>query len=169
MLTSHATRYVSEATFGDHVGGLLISQAHCEEIFEGTNCIDAVHMEPLDSDMFESPAQKRDAYRNAQRIRANVMKLVHAFKRDDMQIKLQREFRDVYNRPQQNELSSFTNQFDKTKSLWYTKLATSLEEHNRMQEQVETSSKRVKELSEQLKVKKENLEKYVKESKEAKE
>ena len=38
-----------------------------------------------------------------------------------------------------------------------------------MQEQVETSSKRVKELSEQLKVKKENLEKYIKESKEAKE
>ena len=38
-----------------------------------------------------------------------------------------------------------------------------------MQDQVETSSKRVKELSEQLKVKKENLEKYIKESKEAKE
>jgi len=44
-----------------------------------------------------------------------------------------------------------------------------LEEHNRMQEQVEMSSKRVKELDQQLKAKKDNLDKYVKESKEARE
>ena len=55
------------------------------------------------------------------------------------------------------------------KQLWFTKLGTSMEDHVRMQEQVETSSKRVKELTEQLKVKKDNLEKYIKESKEAKE
>ena len=44
-----------------------------------------------------------------------------------------------------------------------------MEEHNRMQEQVEMSSKRVKELDQQLKAKKDNLDKYVKESKEARE
>lgn len=38
-----------------------------------------------------------------------------------------------------------------------------------MTEQVDTSSKRVKELTEQLKLKSDNLVKYVKESKEAKE
>ena len=46
-------------------------------------------------------------------------------------------------------------------------MATSLEEHNRMTEQVELSKKRVKELEAALKVKKDNLDKYVKESKEA--
>ena len=78
----------AEASFGEQVGGLLISQAFCEDTFEKTNCIDTVHMEPLDSEMFDTPADKREAYRNAQRIRSNVMKLVHAFKRDDMQAKL---------------------------------------------------------------------------------
>ncbi len=85
-------------------------------------------------------------------------------------VKLQREFRDQLSRQQPTgEIANFTNQFEKTKQLWFTYLATSFEEDARMQEQVETSSKRVKELTEQLKIKKENLEKFIKESKEAKE
>ena len=94
---------------------------------------------------------------------------MHHFRREDMQNKLHREFRDLANKPSNNEISNFEKQFENMKSLWFTKLATSMEDHVRMQEQVETSSKRVKELTEQLKVKKDNLEKYIKESKEAKE
>ena len=56
-------------------------------------------MEPLDSDLFEGPA-RREAIRNSQRIQSNILKLVHVFRRDDMQTKLQKEFRDVFNRPQ---------------------------------------------------------------------
>ena len=44
-----------------------------------------------------------------------------------------------------------------------------MEENNRMMEAVETSSKYVKDLADQLKQKKENLDKYVKNSREAKE
>ena len=126
-------------------------------------------MEPLDSEEFENTQARNEAYRNANKIKSNILKLVHIFRRDDMLAKLQREFREVINRPQQNEIASFYQVFQKTQQLWQTKLSTSLEEHNRMVEQVETSSKRVKELSEQLKVKKDNLDKYLKESKEAKE
>jgi hypothetical protein len=62
-----------------------------------------------------------------------------------MQAKLQKEYRDV--RPQTSEIEKFNLTFDKTKQLWFTKLGTSLEDHNRMQEQVELSGKRVKDLS----------------------
>ena len=128
-------------------------------------------MDDLDQDAgnWESGQQRREAIKNAGAIKSNLLKLVHIFRRDDMQTKLTREFRDTVNRPQQNEINNFALQFEKTKGLWDTKLATSLEEHTRMQEQIETSSKRVKELKDQLKVKTENLEKFQKESKEAKE
>ena len=46
--------FILEGSFGDEIGGLLVSQAQCEETFESTNCIDSVHMEPLNSEMFES-------------------------------------------------------------------------------------------------------------------
>jgi len=151
------------------VGGLLNSQAECEKDFEQVNVIDAVHMEPLDSEMFESGHDRRAAQRNAAAIKSNILKLVHHFRRDDMQAKLHREFRDLANKPSSNEITNFEKQFENMKQLWFTKLGTSMEDHTRMQEQVETSSKRVKELTEQLKVKKDNLEKYIKESKEAKE
>ena len=159
------------AAFGDQVGGLLNSQAECEKDFEATNVRDAVHMEPLysDSDLFENKNERNAARRNAQTIKSNILKLVHHFHRDDMQAKLHREFRDLANKPSNNEITNFEKQFENMKQLWFTKLGTSMEDHVRMQEQVETSSKRVKELTEQLKVKKDNLEKYVKESKEAKE
>ena len=124
-----------------------------------------MHMEPLNSEMFENGNDRREAYKNAMTIKSNVLKLVHFFRRDDMQTKLMREFRDVANRLQQNEIQNFTGHFEKTKQLWFTKLATSLEDHNRMQEQVELSQKRVRELSDQLKAKKENLDKYDRESK----
>ena len=55
------------------------------------------------------------------------------------------------------------------KELWNIKLQTSMEENNRMMEAVEHSNKRVKELGEQLKQKKDNLDAYIKNSREAKE
>mmetsp|Transcript_22825 Transcript_22825/g.28296 ORF Transcript_22825/g.28296 Transcript_22825/m.28296 type:complete len:184 (+) Transcript_22825:23-574(+) len=136
------------AAFGEHIGSLLNSEAECEKDFETVNVLDAVKMEPLDSDMFESGHDRRAAYRNAHQIKSNILKLVHIFRRDDMQAKLSREFRDLANKPTNNEIANFEKQFENMKSLWFTKLATSFEEHNRMQEQVETSSKRVKELTE---------------------
>ena len=75
---------VVEGSFGDEIGGLLVSQAQCEETFESTNCIDSVHMEPLNSEMFETGQNKRDAYRNAMQIKSNILKLVRIFRRDDM-------------------------------------------------------------------------------------
>ena len=47
--------------FGEQIGGLLNSQAECEKDFETVNVIDAVHMEPLDSEMFESGHDRRAA------------------------------------------------------------------------------------------------------------
>ena len=126
----------AEASFGEELGGLLASQAQCEEMFERTNCIDAVHMEPLDSEIFETVHQRHDAIRNAQQIKVNILKLVRKFRRDDLLAKLMKEYRDIINRPQQNEIASFKREFDKTKSLWTTKLATSQEDSKRMDEQL---------------------------------
>jgi hypothetical protein len=126
-------------------------------------------MEPEDTEMFETPQQKREAKRNAQQIKSNILKLVRIFRQDDMQAKLNREHREVISRPQGNEVFNYLGTFDKTKQLWFTKLSTSLEDFNRMQEQVELSGKRVTELSTQLKTKKENLDKFTKSSKEHKE
>lgn len=46
--------------------------------------------------------------------------------------KLEREFRDAATSRSTNEIGTFVNMFGKTKDLWFTKLATSVEEHNRM-------------------------------------
>ena len=100
-------------------------------------------------------------------IKSNILKLVRIFRRDDMQAKLARDYKDV--RPTQNEIAAYLTQFEKMKTLWNIKLQTSMEENNRMMEAVETSSKYVKDLADQLKQKKENLDKYVKNSREAKE
>ena len=129
---------------------MLNSQAECEKDFEAVNVRDAVHMEPLyaDTDMFENKNERNAARRNAQNIKSNILKLVHHFRRDDMQAKMHREFRDLANKPSNNEITNFEKQFENMKQLWFTKLGTSMEDHIRMQEQVETSSKRVKELTE---------------------
>jgi len=42
---------------------------------------------------FEGIIQCNEAKRNAQTIRSNIMKLIHIFRREDMQLKLTREFR----------------------------------------------------------------------------
>ena len=105
--------------------------------------------------VFESIAQKNEAKRNAQQIQSNILKLIRIFRRDDMYAKLQREFRDHMSRLGQNDIAGFNTQFTEMKSLWQTRLCTSLEEHIRMQEQVETSGKRVKDLNKTLEDKKE--------------
>lgn len=113
---------------------------------------------------FEGIIQCNEAKRNAQTIRSNIMKLIHIFKREDMQLKLQREFR-----PAANDIANFSHSFSEMKGLWLTKLSTSLEEHNRMAEQCETSGKRVKDLTKTLDDKKDQLEKFTKNAKEHKE
>ena len=97
------------------------------------------------------------------------MKLIRIFRRDDMQAKLQREFREQVNRPAANDISNFNVQFSEMRSLWMTRLCTSLEEHTRMMEQVETSGKRVKDLNKTLEDKKDQLDKFQKNAKELKE
>lgn len=94
--------------------------------------VDSVHMEPVDSEQFETPGQKRDAYRNAQLIKTNVQRLVRIFRREDMQQKLIREFRDVVSRPSGNEIINYNVAFENLRQLWNSKLCTSLEEHLRM-------------------------------------
>ncbi len=84
--------------------------------------------------MFATLAARHAAIKNAQNIKSNILKLIHIFRRDDMQVKLNREFRDTINRPQPNEITAYTNQFEKTKQLWFTYLGTSFEEDARMQE-----------------------------------
>lgn len=135
--------------------------------FESKNCcMDTVHMEPLDSDNFENAMQRNDAIRNANAIRSNILKLVRVFRRDDMQSKLNKDFRDV--KPQNSEIDKYNVIFEKVVSLWFTKLGTSLEDFTRMQEQVELSGKRVKDLKDQLKNKGEQLENFNKQSEEHK-
>ena len=157
---------MTEASFGPDVGATLISEARCEDAFEATNILDAVHMEPLDSEIFETKQAKNDAVRNANKIKANILKLVRTFRREDMQVKMQRDFRDI--RPQNTDIERFNQCFEKVKQLWFTKLGTSLEDHTRMQDQVELSSKRVSELKIQLANKVETLEKFKKSSEEHK-
>jgi len=49
-------------------------------------------MEPLENE-FESKAAKNKAKRNAVQMKSNIMKLVQIFKDEQLQNKLQREFR----------------------------------------------------------------------------
>lgn len=84
-----------------------------------------------------------------------------------MQSKLNKDYRDV--KPQNSEIDKYNGIFEKVVNLWFTKLGTSFEDDTRMKDQVDVSSKRVKDLSEQLKTKKEQLEKFAKQSKEHKE
>ena len=125
---------------------------------------DRLHMEPLDGD-FDSKAAKNKAKRNAIQMKSNIMKLVQIFKDEQLQNKLLREFRLA----QGGDIASFNLQFEQMRQLWMTKLSTSLEEHNRMQEQVETSGRRVKDLNKTLDDKKDQLEKFTKNAKEHKE
>lgn len=120
-------------------------------------------MEPLENE-FESKAAKNKAKRNAVQMKSNIMKLVQIFKDEQLQNKLQREFR-----PAQSDIAHFNSSFSEMRSLWMTRLSTSLEEHNRMQEQVETSGRRVKDLMKTLDDKSDQLEKFTKNAKEHKE
>ncbi len=59
--------------------------------------------------MFTNNASRHAAIENAQNIKSNILKLIHIFRRDDMQAKLNREFRDTINRPQPNEITAYTS------------------------------------------------------------
>jgi len=90
-------------------------------------------------------------------MRSNVMKLIHLFKDQSMQAKLHRE---NFRPGAANDIAGFSNSFAEMRNLWTIRLTTSLEETIRMQEQVETSGKRVKDLTKTLDDKKEQLEKF---------
>lgn len=131
--------------------------------------MDKLHLEPLDGDNQNLTAvQRNNARRNAMQIESNIMKLIRIFKREDLQAKLKREFKDVINRPGGSDIANFNATFADMRSLYVTKLCTSLEESLRMQQQVETSTKRVAELNKTLKDKDEQLEKFQKNAKELK-
>lgn len=100
-------------------------------------------MEPFESEQFDA-SQKIEARRNASAIKSQIQKLVRIFRRDDMRARLLKEFKDII-KPG-NDSSAFSDQFKKMKSLWQIKLSTSLEDANRMQEQLLVSTKRVDEL-----------------------
>ena len=86
----------------------MFSEAECEQDFERKNCpVDSQRMEPLDSELFETVHQRHDAIRNAQQIKSNILKLVRKFRRDDLLAKLQKDYREVINRPQQNDIGNF--------------------------------------------------------------
>ena len=125
---------VTVNVFGDYVGGLLISQAQCEDCFETVNCTDSVHMEPLDREdhTFETTADRNNAIRNAQKIKNNILKLVRVFRKDEMLVKLTKEFKEIYTRQSSNEISAFLPQFEKMRQLWFIKLSTSVEDSERM-------------------------------------
>ena len=92
---------------------------------------------------------------------SNIMKLVQEFKDEQLQNKLQREFR-----PAQSDIAQFNNSFSEMRSLWMTRLSTSLEEELEMKKSVETSGRRVKDLSKTLDDKQDQLEKFTKNAKE---
>ena len=128
-------------------------------------------MEPLDREdhAFETTADRNNAIRNAQKIKSNTLKLIKVFRKDEWLVKLTKEFKEIYTRQSGNEISAFLPQFEKMRQLWFIKLSTSVEDAVRMADQVELSNKRVKELQKQLDAKKDNLDKFKKESQEAKE
>lgn len=109
----------------------MISEAECEENFEEYNTVDKTHMEPLDSDMWDSAMDRRRARGNANEIKNNIQKLVRVFRRPELFDKLKKMCRQSFNRPQ-SEIIQFNAQFEKLTKLWQTRLSTSLEEHTRM-------------------------------------
>jgi len=83
---------------------LLFAQAEAEAKFDTVNMApDRLHMENLMDGDFEGRKDlKNEAIRNAKSMRSNIMKLIHIFKNEAMQNKLQREFRPV-----PNEIANF--------------------------------------------------------------
>jgi len=92
---------------------------------------------------------------------------VRIFRRPDKEALLRKEFKDVIQKKE--DQYSFPAQFNKMAELWGIKLCTSLEEANRMLEQLSISSKRVQELEDQKKTKKNELEKFESTSRDARE
>ena len=141
-------------------------EAQCEGIFESTNTNDGQHMLNYTSDELES--EKRiAAMKNEKAIASNIQRLVRIFRRPEKEALLRKEFKDVIQKKE--DQYSFPAQFNKMAELWGIKLCTSLEEANRMLEQLSISSKRVQELEDQKKTKKNELEKFESTSRDARE
>lgn len=111
--------------FGNEVGNLLFSEAICEDKFPQVNMKVNTTMEALDSEDFTA-VEKREARKNAQGIRSNILKLVRIFSKKTMQDKLLKEF----NLAKVNDLTMFADTFEDLRSLWSEKLKTPLEEAN---------------------------------------
>lgn len=105
--------------------------------------------------------------RNEKAIASNIQRLVRIFRRPDKEAQLRKDFKDVIQKKE--DQFSFPAQFNKMAELWHVKLCTSLEEANRMLEQLSISSKRVQELEDQKKTKKNELEKFESTSRDARE
>jgi len=150
-------------TFGPDIGKLLFEEANCEEIFMTTNVLDGVVMEPLDSEDLQGEA-RRNARRNAESIRHNILKLVRSLADKSVRDRLVKEF--YFSK--QNEISGFTEVFKQMQALWQIKLTTPLEEVQSVQAQLKILKERQKELQSRLKTETENLSGFKEQSKELK-
>lgn len=80
-----------KASFGAEAGKLLFDEANCEDKFQSVNILNGTNMEPLDSQEF-LPDQKRSAIINARDIERQILRLVRLFSREDLKLKLHKEF-----------------------------------------------------------------------------
>ena len=134
----------------------MLSEQFCESQFETMNTLDGQHMVKYDSEELD-PAKKIDARKNEHTISSNIQKLVRIFRKPEKEALLRKEFKD---QTKINDQNAFQVQFKKMMELWMTKLCTSLEEANRMHEQLQISTKRVTELEDQKSKKQTELDQF---------
>ena len=138
--------------FGNEAGEALADEAYREDIFQNTNCLDNVKMEPLDSDAI-TPEFRRLARANANHIEKNIKKLIRIFAKKEMRDKLQKEF-GVF---KTNEIATFKGSYERMKLLYQVKNGTSLEEYTTTQEQLKEMKTTTEGLVQLLRTKEDNL------------
>lgn len=119
-------------------------------------------MEPLDSEELVGEA-RRNARRNAEAIRENILKLTRLCGEKAIQDKLSKE-----TNPRNNEINQFLETFNQMQELWQIKLTTPLEEVESVKQQLKTLRARQLTLEEKLKNEQEKLHSYKESSRELK-
>ena len=159
------TDFVVENLFGNEAGGYLADEAIREDLLQGTNCFDGVHMEKLDSEAI-TPEFRRNARVNANAIEKNIKQLVRIFARKDMRDKLTKLLGPGLFK--NNEIIGFKGSYENMKRLYQVKNGTSLEEYTTTQEQLKEMKTTTESLSALLTQKQDTLDQYLQESKEMK-
>ena len=159
------TDFVVENLFGNEAGGYLADEAIREDLLQGTNCFDGVHMEKLDSEAI-TPEFRRNARVNANAIEKNIKQLVRIFARKDMRDKLTKLLGPGLFK--NNEIIGFKGSYENMKRLYQVKNGTSLEEYTTTQEQLKEMKTTTESLRALLTQKQDTLDQYLQESKEMK-